>query len=151
MQTTNRNTTKSKPVYSPRGTRFDPQHVPGVLAVSDTSDGVGLLFGEADADLRHRTLPAVLTHVGDGREKRLRETTRTHDAPNCFFKIKPGVSFEFAYLKHLVDALSALRRRLKVMKPSGLRPQAPLPLVHHPPLRQVHLHRQTGDARFNFT
>lgn len=43
------------------------------------------------------------------------------------------------HLKHLVDALAALRRRLKVMEASGLRPQTPLPLVHDPPLRQVHL------------
>lgn len=43
------------------------------------------------------------------------------------------------HLKHLVDALAALRRSLKVMEASGLRPQAPLPFVHDPPLRQVYL------------
>lgn len=48
------------------------------------------------------------------------------------------------HLKHLVDALAALRRCLKVMEASGLRPQTPLPLVHDPPLRQVHLLGQEG-------
>lgn len=47
-----------------------------------------------------------------------------------------------AHLKHLVDALAALRRCLKVMEASGLRPQAPLTLIHDPPLCQVHLLRR---------
>lgn len=51
---------------SPCGTRLDAQHVPGVFAVADAANGVGLLFGEAHADLGHRTLPAILTHVSDG-------------------------------------------------------------------------------------
>lgn len=51
---------------SPRSARLDAQHVPGVLAVADASDGVGLLFGEAHADLGHRALPSILAHVSDG-------------------------------------------------------------------------------------
>lgn len=43
------------------------------------------------------------------------------------------------HLKHFVDALAALRRRFKVMKAPGLRPQTPLPLVYHAPLCQVNL------------
>lgn len=43
------------------------------------------------------------------------------------------------HLKHFIDALAALRRCFKVMKAPGLRPQTPLPLVYHTPLRQVDL------------
>lgn len=51
---------------SPRGARLDAQHVPGVLAVADASDSVGLFLGEAHTDLGHRALPSVLAHVRDG-------------------------------------------------------------------------------------
>lgn len=56
---------------SPCGARLDTQHVPGVLAVADASNSVGLLLGEAHADLGHGPLPSILAHVGDGGEERL--------------------------------------------------------------------------------
>lgn len=62
---------------SPCCTGFHAQHVPGVFAVPDAADGVGLLFGEAHADLGHRALPSVLTHVSDGREEGLEMRTST--------------------------------------------------------------------------
>lgn len=64
---------------SPRGARLDAQHVPRVLAVADASDGVGLLLGEAHADLGHGPLPSVLAHVGDGREERLGQKTQHYN------------------------------------------------------------------------
>lgn len=70
---------------SPRGARLDTQHVPGVFAVADASNGVGLLLGEAHADLGHGALPSVLAHVRDGREERLRHKTwYTGDYRCCF-------------------------------------------------------------------
>lgn len=130
---------------SPCGAWFDAQHVPRVLAVTDASDGVGLLLGEADADLSHRTLAAVLAHVGDGREERLgRKHVSLHQSQITTSRwVSEWVS---VHLKHLIDALSALRRRFKVMEAPGLCPQTPLPLIHHPPLCQVHLHGEE-DAR----
>lgn len=71
---------------SPRSARLDAQHVPGVLAVADASDGVGLLFGEAHADLGHRALPSILAHVGDGREERLWHKTRHYIDYECYFR-----------------------------------------------------------------
>lgn len=57
---------QAKAVYVPCGTRFHTKHIPGVLAVADASDGVSLLFGEANTDLRHWTLSTILAHVSDG-------------------------------------------------------------------------------------
>lgn len=56
---------------SPRGSRFDPQHVPAVLAVADPADGICLLFGEANPHAGRRALPAIVTQVNDGRVKSL--------------------------------------------------------------------------------
>lgn len=131
---------KSQGVYAPRGTRFDTQHIPGVFAVANASDGVSLLFGEADTDLWHRTLSAVLAHVSDGWEESLRG--QTHGRFSKLVLLIRNVGLHVCgckNLKHLVDALSTLCWRLKVMKTSRLRPQTSLPLVHHPPLCQVHL------------
>lgn len=70
---------------SPRGARLDSQHVPGVLAVADASDGVSLLLGEAHADLGHWALPSILAHVGDRREKRLWHKTQHYNDYKCYF------------------------------------------------------------------
>lgn len=78
---------------SPRGAGLHPQHVPGVLAVADASDGVGLLLGEAHADLRHRPLPAVLTHVGDGGEERL-QTRRSRRSSERGLKQNRGLQLD---------------------------------------------------------
>lgn len=56
---------------SPRGSGFDPQHVPAVLAVADPANGICLLFGEADPHAGGGTLPAVVTQVNDGGVKSL--------------------------------------------------------------------------------
>lgn len=51
---------------SPCCTGLHAQHIPGVFAVADAANGVGLLLGKARADFSHRTLASVLAHVGDG-------------------------------------------------------------------------------------
>lgn len=64
---------------SPCGAWLDAQHVPGVLAVADASNGVGLLFSKAHADFGHWALPSVLAHVGDRREERLQQRTQHYN------------------------------------------------------------------------
>lgn len=80
---------------SPCGSRFDPQHVPAVLAVADPANGICLLFGEADPHAGRRAFPTVVTQVDDGgveslqtqggvsRKERSPEVVAVHRRPHC--------------------------------------------------------------------
>lgn len=68
----------------PGGPGSDSQHVPAVLTISDSANGVCLFFGETSTVIGSRALPAIFTQVHYGHVKGLQgeNTSQRSDSVN---------------------------------------------------------------------